>query len=53
VTTFAPGRPGARAEAAATDDLRAAAPREVQGVEHGDVPEEYREQVRKYFSEQR
>jgi hypothetical protein len=54
VTTFAPGT-GAKAGGAAGErqpgsaELRAAAPRELSGFEQSDVPEEYREQVRRYF----
>ena len=32
-----------------TGGLNVVGPSEVDGVEHSDVPEEYREQVRQYF----
>jgi hypothetical protein len=50
VTTLAPGRAGDVATALATGDLRAAAPSQLDGVEKSDVPEEYRDQVRRYFN---
>ena len=49
ITTYVPGRAGATANTRGTGDLRVVGPREVEGVEQSDVPEEYREQVRQYF----
>jgi len=48
-TTYVPGRAGGTANARGTGDLHVVGPREVEGVEQSDVPEEYREQVRQYF----
>ena len=44
-----PGRSGGTADVQGTGALGAAAPSEIDGVDHSDVPEEYREQVRQYF----
>jgi hypothetical protein len=44
-----PGRSGGTANVQGTGALGAAAPGEIDGVDHSDVPEEYREQVRQYF----
>ena len=44
-----PGRSGGTANVQGTGALGAAAPSEIDGVDHSDVPEEYREQVRQYF----
>lgn len=49
VTTFVPGRAGGSTVVPSTGDLATARGRELSGVEHSDVPEEYREQVRQYF----
>ncbi len=49
VTTFTTGKAGGTANARGTGDLGAVGPGEVDGVEHSDVPQEYREQVRQYF----
>jgi hypothetical protein len=50
ITTLAPGRVGETANAHGTGNLGAVGPREIDGVDKSDVPEEYREQVRQYFS---
>ncbi len=49
ITTYTAGGPGGTANARGTGDLRVVGPREVDGVEHSDVPEEYRDHVRQYF----
>jgi hypothetical protein len=49
-TTFVPGRAGGTADARGTGDLRSVAPAEIEGIDKSDVPEEYREQVRQYFT---
>ena len=49
ITTYTTGKAGGTANARGTGDLRVVGPREIDGVEHSDVPEEYREQVRQYF----
>jgi hypothetical protein len=48
-TGFTPGKTGGTANVQGTGALGAAGPSEVDGVDHSDVPEEYREQVRQYF----
>jgi hypothetical protein len=48
-TGWTPGKAGGTANVQGTGGLGAAAPSEIDGVEHSDVPEEYREQVRQYF----
>lgn len=48
-TGWTPGKSGATANVQGTGALGAAGPSEVDGVDHSDVPEEYREQVRQYF----
>jgi hypothetical protein len=48
-TGFTPGKTGGTANVQGTGALGAAGPTEVDGVDHSDVPEEYREQVRQYF----
>jgi hypothetical protein len=45
----APGRPGETANQLGTGKLGSAAPAEVGAVEGADIPEEYREQVGRYF----
>ena len=49
VTTFVPGRARGDGEPRGTGDLRVVGPKDVDGVDRSDVPEEYREQVRQYF----
>lgn len=44
-----PGRPGETANVQGTGALRAVGPEELSGVERSEVPEEYREQVGRYF----
>jgi hypothetical protein len=46
---WTPGRSGGTANVQGTGALGAAGPGEVNGVDHSDVPEEYRAQVRQYF----
>jgi hypothetical protein len=48
-TGFTPGKTGGTANVQGTGALGTAGPSEVDGVDHSDVPEEYREQVRQYF----
>jgi hypothetical protein len=48
-TGWTPGKTGATANVRGTGALGAVGPTEVDGVDHSDVPEEYREQVRQYF----
>ena len=48
-TGWTPGKSGGTANVEGTGALGAAGPSEVDGVDHSDVPEEYREQVRQYF----
>lgn len=48
-TGWTAGKSGGTANVQGTGGLNAAGPSEVDGVEHSDVPEEYREQVRQYF----
>jgi hypothetical protein len=48
-TGWTAGKAGGTANVQGTGGLGAAGPTEVDGVEHSDVPEEYREQVRQYF----
>jgi hypothetical protein len=48
-TGLTPGKTGGTANVQGTGALGAAGPSEVDGVDHSDVPEEYREQVRQYF----
>jgi hypothetical protein len=48
-TGWTPGKADGTANVRGTGALGAAAPREIDGVDHSDVPEEYREQVRQYF----
>ena len=45
----APSRPGETANQAGTGALGQAGPSELGGVEGSEVPEEYREQVGRYF----
>ena len=45
----APARPGETANQAGNGAIGEAAPGEVSGVERSEVPEEYREQVGRYF----
>jgi hypothetical protein len=49
ITGHTAGRAGGTANVQGTGALHAAGPGEVDGVEHSEVPEEYREQVRQYF----
>jgi hypothetical protein len=49
VTGLVPGHAGGTANVRGTGELRTVGPHEVDGVDHSDVPEEYREQVRQYF----
>jgi hypothetical protein len=44
-----PGRASGRSRAELSGDLSSVGPKEVDGVTHGDIPEEYRDQVREYF----
>jgi hypothetical protein len=48
-TGWTPGRADGTANVRGTGALGAAGPGEIEGVDHSDVPEEYREQVRQYF----
>lgn len=48
-TGWTPGKSGGTANVQGTGGLTAAAPNEIDGVDHSDVPKEYREQVRQYF----
>lgn len=48
-TGWTPGKNGGTANVQGTGGLTAAAPGEIDGVDHSDVPKEYREQVRQYF----
>jgi hypothetical protein len=48
-TGWTPGKSGGTANVQGTGALGAAGPGEIDGVDHSDVPEEYREQVRQYF----
>jgi hypothetical protein len=48
-TGWTAGKAGGTANVQGTGALGAAGPGEVSGVDHSDVPEEYREQVRQYF----
>jgi hypothetical protein len=48
-TGWTPGKTGGTANVQGTGGLTAAGPGEIDGVDHSDVPEEYREQVRQYF----
>jgi hypothetical protein len=48
-TGWTPGKSGGTANVQGTGALGTTGPAEVDGVEHSDVPEEYREQVRQYF----
>jgi hypothetical protein len=48
-TGWTPGKTGGTANVQGTGALGAAGPAEVDGVDHSEVPEEYREQVRQYF----
>jgi hypothetical protein len=48
-TTFVPGRAGGTANQRGTGDLASVGPKEMEGVERSDVPQEYRDQVRQYF----
>lgn len=45
----APGRPGETAKVLGTGALPSVGPKEISGVERSEVPEEYREQVGRYF----
>jgi hypothetical protein len=49
-TGTTPGKPGGTANTKGTGALKSAGPGEVDGVEHSDVPQEYRDQVRQYFN---
>jgi hypothetical protein len=49
VTVYSAGKAGGTANTRGTGDLRVVGPKEVDGVEKSDVPQEYREQVRQYF----
>jgi hypothetical protein len=48
-TGWTPGKNGGTANVQGTAGLTTAAPGEIDGVDHSDVPKEYREQVRQYF----
>jgi hypothetical protein len=48
-TGWTPGKADGTANVRGTGALGAAGPGEIDGVDHSDVPEEYREQVRQYF----
>jgi hypothetical protein len=48
-TGWIPGRTDGAANVRGTGALGAAAPTEIDGVDHSNVPQEYREQVRQYF----
>ena len=48
-TGWTPGKNGGTANVQGTGGLTAAAPGEIDGVDHSDVPKEYCEQVRQYF----
>ena len=48
-TGWTPGKADGTANVRGTGALGAAGPSEIDGVDHSDVPEEYREQVRQYF----
>ena len=48
-TGFMPGKPGGTAKTQGTGGLKAAGPGEVDGIDHSDVPQEYRDQVKQYF----
>jgi hypothetical protein len=49
VTGRAPARVGETANVRGTGALGTVGPDEIGGVSHSDVPEEYREQVGRYF----
>jgi hypothetical protein len=49
ITTFTPGKSGGTANQRGTGDLRVVGPKEIDGVDRSDVPEEYRDHVRQYF----
>ncbi|HEY8038550.1 MAG TPA: hypothetical protein VIF15_02100 [Polyangiaceae bacterium] len=48
-TGWNPGKSGGTANVQGTGALGTAGPSEIDGVDHSEVPEEYREQVRQYF----
>lgn len=48
-TGWTPGKADGTANVRGTGALGTAGPGEIDGVDHSDVPEEYREQVRQYF----
>ncbi len=48
-TTWKPGQAGGTADVLGTGAVGRAGPAEVEGAERSDVPQEYREQVHKYF----
>jgi len=48
-TGWTPGEAGGTANVQGTGALGSVGPSEIDGVDHSDVPEEYREQVRQYF----
>ena len=48
-TGFVPGKAGGTAKTQGTGGLKAVGPGEVDGVDHSDVPQEYRDQVKQYF----
>jgi hypothetical protein len=48
-TGWTPGKTGGTADVQGTGALGSVGPSEIDGVDHSDVPEEYREQVRQYF----
>ena len=50
ITTFNQGKAGGTANQRGTGDLKSVAPSEIDGVDRSDVPEEYREQVGRYFA---
>jgi hypothetical protein len=49
ITTFSAGKAGGTANQRGTGDLRVVGPKEIDGVDRSDVPEEYRDHVRQYF----
>ena len=48
-TTWKPGQAGGTADVLGTGAVGRAGQAEVEGAERSDVPQEYREQVHKYF----
>jgi hypothetical protein len=48
-TGTVPGKAGGTAKTQGTGGLKSAGPGEVDGVDHSDVPQEYRDQVKQYF----